>query len=109
MGSTTVAFMDFAKKIKRKKKMLEIIKNRNKIERIEKLSKKTSLDIFENLNFENLNKQKHFCYRGFQNNIFFIYYYSDGIMLSGDISEEMQKIVDEEETTAVFKDAAEYV
>ena len=84
--------------------MLEIIKNRNKIERIEKLSKKTSLDIFENLN-----KQKHFCYRGFQNNIFFIYYYLDGIMLSGDISEEMQKIVDEEETTAVFKDAAEYV
>ena len=84
--------------------MLEIIKNRNKIERIEKLSKKTSLDIFENLN-----KQKHFCYRGFQNNIFFIYYYLDGIMLSGDISEEMQKIVDEEEPLTLFEDDKGYV
>ena len=96
--------MDFAKKIKRKKKMLEIIKNRNKIERIEKLSKKTSLDIFENLN-----KQKHFCYRGFQNNVYFIYYYSDGIMLSGDISKEMQKIVDEEEPLTLFEDDKGYV
>ncbi len=84
--------------------MLEIIKNRNKIERIEKLSKKTSLDIFENLN-----KQKHFCYRGFQNNVYFIYYYSDGIMLSGDISKEMQKIVDEEEPLTLFEDDKGYV
>ena len=84
--------------------MLEIIKNRNKIERIEKLSKKTSLDIFENLN-----KQKHFCYRGFQNNVYFIYYYSDGIMLSGDITEELQKIVDEEEPLTLFEDDKGYV
>ncbi len=84
--------------------MLEIIKNKEKIERIEKLSKKTSLDIFENLN-----KQKHFCYRGFQNNVYFIYYYSDGIMLSGDISKEMQKIVDEEEPLTLFEDDKGYV
>ncbi len=84
--------------------MLEIIKNRNKIERIEKLSKKTSLDIFENLN-----KQNNFCYRGFQNNVYFIYYYSDGIMLSGDISKELQKIVDEEEPLTLFEDDKGYV
>ncbi len=84
--------------------MLEIIKNKEKIERIEKNISKTSLDIFENVN-----GQKHFCYRGFKNNIFFVYYYVDGIMLSGDITEELQKIVDEEEPLTLFEDDKGYV
>jgi len=41
--------------------MLEIIKNKEKIERIEKNISKTSLDVFESFN-----GQKHFCYRGFK-------------------------------------------
>ncbi len=84
--------------------MLEIIKNKEKIERIEKNISKTSLDVFESFN-----GQKHFCYRGFKNNIFFVYYYVDGIMLSGDITEELQKIVDEEEPLTLFEDDKGYV